>query len=114
MAPSLFSLAFRAVVHIRSSTLSHNLSVFLTFRVIYPHPYHSVSQSQTFIFAGIAHIAFIGSRLSSFSSPYYPVFITYSSLLFQISISTAHDTVLRVQDTYFCHVIGYPTLVIFM
>ncbi|RVX03317.1 hypothetical protein CK203_020004 [Vitis vinifera] len=36
-----------------------------------------------FIFTGIAHPAFRGLRLSSFSSPCYPVLITYLSLLFQ-------------------------------
>ena len=68
MPPSLFSLAFRAIVHIRSGTLSPYLSRVLTFRVTSPQLYHSKSWSLTFIFTGITRLTFMGLHLSSFSS----------------------------------------------
>ena len=68
MPPSLFSLAFKAIVHIRSGTLSPYLSRVLTFRVTSPQLYHSKSWSPTFIFTGIARLTFMGLHLSSFSS----------------------------------------------
>ena len=105
MPPSLFSLAFWAVIHIRSGTLSHHLSLFLTFRAISPQMHCSESQSLAFIFTGITHLAFMVLHLSLFSSPRYPMLIAYSSLHFQISLFTAHDIVLWVHDTYFDHVV---------
>ena len=106
-----FSLvsAFRAIVPIHSGTYSHHhLFVFLTFKVVFPQPYHLESQSLAFMFIDTAHLTFTDLHLTSFSSPRHPMLITYSSLLFQILIFTTHDMVLRVCDTYFGHVCQAP------
>ena len=115
MSSSLFSLAFRAIVHYSFKHLeSPSFRVFdvqsqssssVSFRVTIPRYSHSLA---------LQILAFMASLLLSFSSLCYPVLIAYSSLSFHISLLTIHDAVLRVHDTYFCHVVGHPILIIFM
>ena len=61
----------------RLGTLSHRPFVFWRSKSFPPQLYHSKSQSPVFISTSIAHIAFMGSRLSSFSSPCHHVLIAY-------------------------------------
>nr|CAN80951.1 hypothetical protein VITISV_016702 [Vitis vinifera] len=84
MPPSLFSLAFKAIVHIRSGTLSPYLSRVLTFKVISPHSYHSELESLAFMFIGIAHLAFMVPS---------PINVVYSAIVAVASLSIASSMV---------------------
>ncbi|KAL6337996.1 hypothetical protein AAG906_007800 [Vitis piasezkii] len=68
------------------------------------------------MFIGIAHLAFMGLHLFSFSSPCYPVLIAYLSSLFQIPLFIAHDTVtfeFTTLTSSFLYFRGVRPLVIF-
>ena len=71
----VFNLAFRVTIFPHFGVQS-NFSLALSFRVIAP----------TFIFTGIAHLAFTILHLSLFSSPHYLVLIACSSSSFRLPL----------------------------
>ena len=86
----------------------------VTFRVITSQSYLSESQFLTFISTGITHLTFTVSHSSSLTSLRYSMLIAYSSMLIQISFSTAHDMVFRVHATYISHVVWRSALGVLM